>query len=122
MFKGIQETNQIHSSAGTRRGAEGCCTITRFKSEGTTIVLVAVSRREKPKRFPDTQAHEGVVEDVAWHLKHEHLFGSVGDDKKLLLWDTRQPAADKPMHSIEAHEAEVTFHCCGRCVASLKQR
>jgi histone-binding protein RBBP4 len=52
-------------------------------------------------------AHEGVVEDVAWHLKHEYLFGSVGDDKKLLLWDTRQPAVDKPMHSIEAHEAEV---------------
>jgi histone-binding protein RBBP4 len=47
------------------------------------------------------------VEDVAWHLKHEYLFGSVGDDKKLLLWDTRQPAVDKPLHSIEAHEAEV---------------
>lgn len=60
------------------------------------------------------------MEDVAWHLKHEYLFGSVGDDKKLLLWDTRQPAVDKPMHSIEAHEAEVTFHCCVICV--LKSR
>lgn len=50
------------------------------------------------------------MEDVAWHSKHEYLFGSVGDDKKLLLWDTRQPAVDKPLHSIEAHEAEVRFH------------
>ena len=34
--------------------------------------------------------HLGVVEDVAWHSKHEHIFGSVGDDKQLLLWDTRK--------------------------------
>ena len=34
--------------------------------------------------------HLGVVEDVAWHSKHEHIFGSVGDDKQLLLWDTRR--------------------------------
>ena len=30
------------------------------------------------------QAHMGVVEDVAWHSKHEYMFGSVGDDKQLL--------------------------------------
>jgi histone-binding protein RBBP4 len=34
--------------------------------------------------------HLGVVEDVAWHCKHENLFGSVGDDKQLIIWDTRQ--------------------------------
>ncbi len=31
---------------------------------------------------------------MAWHCKHEHLFGSVGDDKQLIIWDTRKaPAA-----------------------------
>ncbi|KAK4405061.1 WD-40 repeat-containing protein MSI1 [Sesamum angolense] len=32
------------------------------------------------------QIHEGVVEDVAWHLRHEYLFGSVGDDQYLHIW------------------------------------
>lgn len=49
--------------------------------------------------------HEDVVEDVAWHLHHESYFGSVGDDKLLLLWDTRNP--QKPMHRVQAHSAEV---------------
>lgn len=30
-----------------------------------------------------------VLQDVAWHSKHEYLFGSVGDDKQLIIWDTR---------------------------------
>lgn len=29
--------------------------------------------------------HASVVEDVAWHPLHEAIFGSVGDDQKLLL-------------------------------------
>lgn len=33
--------------------------------------------------------HTAVVEDVAWHLLHESLFGSVADDQKLMIWDTR---------------------------------
>ncbi len=33
------------------------------------------------------------MQDVAWHSKHEYMFGSVGDDKQLIIWDTRQPAA-----------------------------
>ncbi|KAL6051479.1 Histone-binding protein RBBP4 or subunit C of CAF1 complex [Balamuthia mandrillaris] len=51
-------------------------------------------------------AHTGVVEDVAWHLYHEAYFGSVGDDKKLMIWDTRQ-SPNKASHSVEAHRAEV---------------
>lgn len=53
------------------------------------------------------QGHGGVVEDVAWHPRHEYLFGSVGDDKKLILWDMRKPH-DKAVHKeCEAHSAEV---------------
>lgn len=35
--------------------------------------------------------HHGVVEDVAWHCHHQDIFGSVGDDKQLILWDMRRP-------------------------------
>lgn len=30
--------------------------------------------------------HSAVVEDVAWHLLHESLFGSVADDQKLMMY------------------------------------
>lgn len=29
-------------------------------------------------------------QDVAWHNHNAHVFGSVGDDKQLIVWDTRQ--------------------------------
>lgn len=51
--------------------------------------------------------HSAVVEDVAWHLLHDSIFGSVGDDKKLMLWDTRSANANKPTQIIDAHSAEV---------------
>ena len=39
--------------------------------------------------------HTNVVEDVAWHLHNPSLFGSVGDDCKLMIWDTRDSRYDK---------------------------
>ena len=48
------------------------------------------------------QAHMGVVEDVAWHSKHEYMFGSVGDDKQLLLWDTRKPPSSATMYALSS--------------------
>ncbi len=53
------------------------------------------------------QGHVGVVEDVAWHVQHEYLFGSVGDDRQLLIWDTRTSTNEKPLYAIDAHQAEV---------------
>jgi len=50
-------------------------------------------------------AHEGVVEDVAWHEHHPFVFASVGDDKRLMTWDTRK--ANKPSAKIMAHTKEV---------------
>ena len=38
-----------------------------------------------------TDALAAVVEDIAWHRHHESYFGSVSDDKMLLIWDTRAP-------------------------------
>lgn len=34
------------------------------------------------------EGHTSVVGDVAWHQHNPKLFGSVGDDKQLLFWDT----------------------------------
>ena len=53
------------------------------------------------------KAHNAVVEDVAWHVLHESIFGSVGDDHKLMIWDTRSPEANRPSQIVEAHNAEV---------------
>jgi len=53
------------------------------------------------------QGHTSVVEDVSWHSKHQHLFGSVGDDKMLMIWDTRKPSSEPAIHQVEAHTAEV---------------
>jgi histone-binding protein RBBP4 len=40
------------------------------------------------------RAHGGeVVEDVSWHGEHPHIFGSVGDDKSLRVWDSRELGA-----------------------------
>ncbi|CAJ0562805.1 unnamed protein product, partial [Mesorhabditis spiculigera] len=50
--------------------------------------------------------HQSVVEDVAWHVLHEALFGSVSDDHNLTIWDTRSKS-NQPTHKVEAHTQEV---------------
>ncbi|KAG0502106.1 hypothetical protein HPP92_002178 [Vanilla planifolia] len=52
------------------------------------------------------EAHEAAVEDVAWHLKNENIFGSVSDDHHLIVWDLRS-SSRKPEHSVVAHDDEV---------------
>lgn len=52
------------------------------------------------------EGHESVVEDVSWNLKDENLFGSAGDDCKLIIWDLR---TNKPQQSVKPHEKEVNF-------------
>ena len=50
--------------------------------------------------------HTGVVNDVAWHKHHGEIFASVGDDKKIMLWDLRKESK-KPTHKIDAHFGEI---------------
>ncbi|XP_059314404.1 WD-40 repeat-containing protein MSI2-like [Lycium ferocissimum] len=52
------------------------------------------------------EEHEDVVEDVSWHPKNENLFGSVGDDCRLIIWDLR---TNKAQHSVLVHEKEVNY-------------
>ncbi|KAJ0085945.1 hypothetical protein Patl1_06974 [Pistacia atlantica] len=54
------------------------------------------------------RGHNGGVQDVAWHVKNEHLLGSVGSDKYLSIWDLRQSIQNNPVQSVEAHRDEVT--------------
>ena len=50
--------------------------------------------------------HSDYVEDIAWHSKSANIFGSVGDDKNLMIWDTK--AASSPMHKISnAHNGAI---------------
>ncbi|KAI9513126.1 WD40-repeat-containing domain protein [Russula earlei] len=48
--------------------------------------------------------HTAVVGDVDWHATNENVFASVGDDKMLKIWDTRQKP---PTSSIQAHDQEI---------------
>lgn len=50
------------------------------------------------------EEHKSIVEDVCWSKHHENVFATVGDDRKLILWDLRQ---DKPTSTVEAHTQEV---------------
>ena len=38
---------------------------------------------------------------------HGHIFGSVADDNKLMIWDTRSSSRNKAQHQVDAHTAEV---------------
>ncbi|KAL7593899.1 hypothetical protein Lser_V15G34172 [Lactuca serriola] len=50
------------------------------------------------------KVHNGPVEDVAWSLKHDYLFGSCGDDKYLHIFDLRSPCFTKPIQTLMAHQ------------------
>lgn len=56
------------------------------------------------------QIHGHYVRDVAWHPKHKDLFGSVGNDKRLHVWDLRVPSISHPLHSVVAHQSKVRSH------------
>jgi histone-binding protein RBBP4 len=51
--------------------------------------------------------HKAVVEDVAWCIHNPHLFISVGDDRQVMLWDTRDANSTRAAAAFEAHKAEV---------------
>ncbi|KAJ3183973.1 Histone-binding protein rbbp4 [Gaertneriomyces sp. JEL0708] len=80
-------------------------------SEDTTICEWDIkgyskeNRRMSPTRVYN--GHTAWVEDVAWSELIEPLFASVGDDKKLMIWDTRTAEDNKPLYSVDAHSAEV---------------
>ncbi|GAX22829.1 histone-binding protein RBBP4 [Fistulifera solaris] len=52
------------------------------------------------------RGHTQTVEDVDWHAKDEHMFASVGHDKKINIWDMRK--TDQASHSVvDAHDRDI---------------
>ncbi|VEL22015.1 unnamed protein product, partial [Protopolystoma xenopodis] len=80
-------------------------------SDDHTICMWDVNATPKDSNIIDAQTvftgHTSVVEDVSWHPLHESVFGSVADDKRLMIWDTRSQSTSRPSHKVEAHLAEV---------------
>ncbi len=52
------------------------------------------------------EEHSGGVNDVCWNRQQPEVFASVGEDKRILLWDTRKESK-KPTHQVEAHFGEI---------------
>lgn len=46
------------------------------------------------------------MEDVCWHSTNPDIFGSVGDDKKILIWDLRLKN-NMPTHEVSAHKGDI---------------
>jgi WD40 repeat protein len=82
-------------------------------SEDTTILewdlrggFVKERRTMDPLR--SYTAHTAWVEDVAWSECVDTLFASVGDDRALMIWDTREADTHKALFAVEgAHQAEI---------------
>lgn len=79
-------------------------------SEDTTVCHWDINAYQKKTATLEPlkvyRGHSSIVEDVAWHNHHEHLFASVGDDRQMLLWDTRE-SGESPKQRVEAHTSEV---------------
>lgn len=80
-------------------------------SDDHTICLWDINQATKEAKTLQAMntfnGHGGVVEDVAWHLHHSSMFGSVADDKKLMIWDIREKLTNEALHAVDAHMSEV---------------
>ncbi|KNC78135.1 hypothetical protein SARC_09423 [Sphaeroforma arctica JP610] len=63
--------------------------------------------RKSYKAHLTFKAHAGPVADVEWQPNNEFVFGSVGDDRKFNVWDTRSENKDTPAQTVTAHEGDV---------------
>lgn len=78
-------------------------------SEDTTVCHWDINSYTKTKTTIEPtnvfHGHTSVVGDVDWHATQENTFASVGDDKMLMIWDTR--TASEPATKIQAHDREI---------------
>ncbi|VDI10543.1 histone-binding protein RBBP4 [Mytilus galloprovincialis] len=70
-------------------------------SDDHTICLWDINATPRDTKLVDAQT---ILQDT---LQLLNLFGSVADDQKLLIWDTRSKSTSKPSHTVDAHTAEV---------------
>ncbi|KAI2806654.1 hypothetical protein RDWZM_006454 [Blomia tropicalis] len=57
--------------------------------------------------LPCEQQPNFIVTDCQWHYFHKNLFGSVGTDRYLRLWDTRKQSNSESIISTVAHEDDI---------------
>ncbi|KFD56679.1 hypothetical protein M513_02355 [Trichuris suis] len=74
-------------------------------SENCSIALWDINRPEENGVLMANVnfIHDRKINAVSWHCLHETLFGSVGDDNNLLIWDTRFNSRYKPVLAALAH-------------------
>lgn len=58
------------------------------------------------------RGHEDIVEDVAWHKLDGNVFGSVGDDGRILLWDKRDLSKPTGGPRVGAHGGKEVNAIC----------
>jgi len=74
-------------------------------SDDKTVALWDISKPDAPQHV--LKNHIDIVNDVQWHNRDGNLFGSVGEDKTIQLYDTRSLQA--PTASIQRHAAVNTI-------------
>jgi len=73
-------------------------------SDDHRICIWDINSNENNCLINTCENHMGVVEDVCFHKIDPNVFGSCGDDRKMMIWDLRQ---NLPVYNIEAHVQEV---------------
>eukprot|EP01024_Parvocaulis_polyphysoides_P044309 TRINITY_DN407_c0_g6_i1.p1 TRINITY_DN407_c0_g6~~TRINITY_DN407_c0_g6_i1.p1 ORF type:complete len:386 (-),score=63.53 TRINITY_DN407_c0_g6_i1:836-1993(-) len=88
---------------------------------------------DQTQPFVTYSKHEGFVEGVSWKINDENVFGSCGDDKKVILYDLRSEqvaSQEEPFHEAEVNAISFNpnndreFATCGsdRLVAIFDMR
>lgn len=69
-----------------------------------------LTRRSEMPGVVHVQGHTATIEDVVWRPGSRDELASVGDDYKLLLWDSRLPSA-RPAAAVENAHGETDVQC-----------
>eukprot|EP00477_Mikrocytos_mackini_P001617 GAHX01001743.1.p1 GENE.GAHX01001743.1~~GAHX01001743.1.p1 ORF type:complete len:383 (-),score=64.99 GAHX01001743.1:34-1182(-) len=67
-----------------------------------TIFEWDIEKADEPVQY---KAHTGAIEDICYSRTDENLLASVGDDKCLIIWDTREKLPSVVIES--AHDSDV---------------
>ena len=92
-------------------------------SDDQTVCYWDINAITKGKRSLDAKTiyrgHTAIVEDVDWSKLHDSIFGSVGDDRQMIIWDNRLNPAG-PAHKIaDAHAGDINCISFNPCNLAL---
>lgn len=73
----------------------------------TTNKGITSGTQIKPLLTLSNNGHTDTVEDVDWHSKDDQLIISVGDDKRICLWDLRDTTNGPKNFINNAHESDI---------------